>query len=90
MLGRKEIGIHVVIEPDLPEIDQAFGEFLAQVKEPCLVKKVAATTEQSKIETVFPAIARYVRGYGYIEIGDQESFGFVVRAIGYGGLGLRG
>jgi hypothetical protein len=33
-----------------------------------------------------PAIARYVRGYGFIEIGDQESFGFVVRAQGYGGL----
>ena len=42
--------------------------------------------EQAKVETMFPAIARYVRGYGYIEIGDQESFGFVVRAIGYGGL----
>ena len=27
-----------------------------------------------------------MRGYGYIEIGDQESFGFVVRAIGYGGV----
>ena len=35
---------------------------------------------------MFPAIARYVDGYGYIEIGDQESFGFVVRAIGYGGV----
>ena len=35
---------------------------------------------------MFPAIARYVRGYGYVEIGDQEGFGFVVRAIGYGGL----
>ena len=34
---------------------------------------------------MFPAIARYLNGYGYIEIGDQESFGFVVRAIGYGG-----
>lgn len=34
---------------------------------------------------MFPAIARYVRGYGYIEIGDQDNFGFVVRAIGYGG-----
>jgi hypothetical protein len=33
-----------------------------------------------------PAIAKYVRGYGYVEIGDQESFGFVVRALGYGGL----
>jgi hypothetical protein len=25
-------------------------------------------------------------GYGHIEIGDQESFGFVVRALDYGGL----
>ena len=35
---------------------------------------------------MFPAIARYVDGCGYIEIGDQESFGFVARAIGYGGM----
>jgi hypothetical protein len=82
----KEIGIHVVIKPDLPKIDEAFGEFLAQVKETRSVKKVKATAEQSKIETMFPAIATYVQGYGYVEIGDQESFGFVVRAIGYGGL----
>ena len=33
-----------------------------------------------------PAIAKYVRGYGYVEIRDQKSFGFVVRALGYGGL----
>jgi len=44
------------------------------------------TKEQMKVESIFPAIAKYVRGYGYVEIGDQESFGFVVRALGYGGL----
>ena len=44
------------------------------------------TKEQMKVESIFPAIAKYVRGYGYVEIGDQESFGFVVRAMGYGGL----
>jgi hypothetical protein len=44
------------------------------------------TKEQAKVELMFPAIAKYVSGYGYIEIGDQESFGFVVRAMGYGGL----
>jgi hypothetical protein len=48
--------------------------------------KAKPTADQAKVEKLFPAIARYVRGYGYIEIGDQESFGFVVRAIGYGGL----
>ena len=47
---------------------------------------VKPTEEQAKVEAMFPAIARYVQGYGYVEIGDQESFGFVVRALGYGGL----
>ena len=47
---------------------------------------VKPSDEQMKVEAMFPAIARYVLGYGYIEIGDQEGFGFVVRAMGYGGL----
>lgn len=29
---------------------------------------------------------RWLSGYGHIEIGDQEGFGFVVRAIDYGGV----
>ena len=37
------------------------------------------------MEELFPAIARWVRD-GHIEIGDQESFGFVVRALDYGGM----
>ena len=53
------------------------------------------TKEQMKVESIFPAVAKYVRGYGYVEIGDQESFGFVVRALGSdllirGPGGLRG
>jgi hypothetical protein len=35
---------------------------------------------------MFPAVAQWVRGYGHIEIGDQDSFGFTVRALDYGGL----
>src|SRR5271166_6708222 len=37
-------------------------------------------------ESILPAIAKQVTGWAYVEIGDQESFGFVVRALGYGGL----
>ena len=47
---------------------------------------VKPSPKQGNVESMFPAIARYVRGYGYAEIGDQESFGFVVRASGYGGV----
>jgi hypothetical protein len=79
----KEIGIDVVIKTELPKVDEGFGEFLAQVKRTHSIK---ATAQKAKVEKLFPAIAAYVRGYGYVEIGDQESFGFVVRAIGYGGV----
>ena len=33
-----------------------------------------------------PRHRQWVRGYGHVEIGDQEMFGFVVRALDYGGL----
>jgi hypothetical protein len=47
---------------------------------------VKPTVEQQSVEQLFPAIAQWVRGYGHIEIGDQEMFGFVARALDYGGL----
>ena len=47
---------------------------------------VRPTAEQQGVEKLFPAIAQWVRGYGHIEIGDQEMFGFVARALDYGNL----
>jgi hypothetical protein len=47
---------------------------------------VKPTAEQQSVEKLFPAIAQWVRGYGHIEVGDQEMFGFVTRALDYGGL----
>ena len=82
----KELGIEVVIKSDLPKVEEAFGDFLAPAKEPRSANTIKATAEQVNVEKLFPAIARYVRGHGYVEIGDQESFGFVVKAIGYGGV----
>jgi hypothetical protein len=35
---------------------------------------------------LFPAVARYVQGYRHIEVGDLEMYGFVARALDYGGL----
>jgi hypothetical protein len=45
---------------------------------------VRPTAEQASVEKLFPAIAQWVRD-GHIEIGDQEGFGFIVRALDYGG-----
>ena len=47
---------------------------------------VKLTEAQIAVEELFPATAKWVQGYGHVEIGDQESFGFIVRAIDYGGV----
>jgi hypothetical protein len=81
----EDLGIEFVIKTDLPKVEEAFGEFLAQVKAARSVGTAKATAERAKVEKLFPAIAKWVQGYNHIEIGDEEGFGFVVRAIGYGG-----
>ena len=81
----KELGIEVVIKTVLPTVDEAFDEFLAVVKEVRSVGKVKASAKQAEVEKLFPAITRWVDGYGHIEIGDQDGFGFIVRALDYGG-----
>ena len=46
----------------------------------------APAPNKTMVEATFPAVAQWVCGYGHIEIGDQDSFGFTVRALDYGGL----
>jgi hypothetical protein len=83
-----EIGVRVdvLVGQSLPGIEEAYGAHLRRLRDQNKAGMVEPTSAQSKVEAMFPAIARYVKGCGYIEIGDQESFGFVVRAIGYGGM----
>jgi len=82
----KELGVEVTVEQKLPGIEKAYRDHLRRLREEQKAGMVKPSPEQAKVETMFPAVARYVKGYGYVEIGDQEDFGFVVRAIGYGGL----
>jgi hypothetical protein len=50
------------------------------------VGMVKPTAEQRSVETLFPAVAQWVWGYGHIEIGDQEMFGYISRAVDDGGV----
>ena len=43
-------------------------------------------TQDTLLAAMFPTIANWVRRGGWIEIGEQEQFGFVVRALDAGGL----
>lgn len=81
-----ELGIEVSVQRELPKVKAAYEDHLRQMREAHRAKMVRPTGVQAAVEQAFPAIAKWVRGYGHIEIGEQESFGFVVRALDYGGL----
>ena len=49
-------------------------------------KKAVEYQPTSDIEEQFPAVAKWVRSYGWIEVGSEQTFGFVVRALDDGGL----
>jgi hypothetical protein len=81
-----ELGIEVVTKNELPKVVSAYDEYLRQLRAARSSRAVKPTPDQTQVETLFPAVAKWVSGYGHIEIGDQEGFGFVVRAIDYGGV----
>lgn len=81
-----ELGIEVSVRQELPKVKEAYQDYLRQMREARRAKMVRPTEKRASVEKLFPAIAKWVQGYGRIEIGDQEGFGFVVRALNYGGL----
>lgn len=82
----EELGVAVSIEKKLPKLAKTLPAILEELRMIERAKMKRPDAEQAKVETTFPSIARYVRGSGFIEIGDQDGFGFVVRAIGYGSV----
>jgi hypothetical protein len=81
-----ELGIKVAVHRELPKVQQAYQGYLRQQREVHRRGMVKPTAEQQSVEQIFPAVARWVRSYGHIEIGDQGIFGFVAGALDYGGL----
>lgn len=75
-----QLGIKVIAAPRLAKWDKAFKDEARQAA------AIGAVAAQSKLEETYPTVSRFVRGQGWIEIGDQEGFGFIVRALDYGGL----
>jgi hypothetical protein len=82
----EELGIKVAVHRELPKVQRSYQGYLRQQREAHRRGMVKPTAEQQSVEQMFPAIAQWVRGYGHIEIGEQEMFGFVARALDYGNL----
>jgi hypothetical protein len=79
------VGVEVSVKQGLPAIEAAYDEHLRRMREEHRVGMVEPSAEQVKAAALFPAIDRWVRHHGYVEIGVQELFGFVARALHEGG-----
>ena len=82
----EELGIGVSVKQELPKINEAYRGYLRRQRDAHRVGMVKPTAEQQGVEKLFPAIAQWVRGYGHVEIGDQEMFGYISRALDDGGV----
>ncbi len=80
-----EIGIATSIHDELPKVEEVHEDFLRQMRKRSPGPIIMLLPGSAHVEEQFPAIAQWVQD-GHIEIGDQEGFGFVVRALDYGGL----
>jgi hypothetical protein len=82
----KQLGVEVSVQNELSHIDPVYEDFLRQMRRARPNPLILRTPSPTDVEKSFPTIAKWVRGYDHIEIGDQEGFGFIVRAIDYGGV----
>lgn len=82
----KELGVEVSIQNDLPAVEEVYLDFLRQMRRSRSTPLILTKTGPTDVAQAFPAVAKWVQGYGHIEIGDQVGFGFIVRAIDYGGV----
>lgn len=81
-----DLGIEIVTANELTAVVEAYDAYFRRLRAARSAGAVKPTAAQTRVETVFPAVARWVGGYGHIEIGEQDGFGFVVRAVDAGGV----
>jgi len=81
-----DLGIETSIHDELPKVEEVYEDFLREMRKASPGPIFMVSPGRGHIAKQFPAVAKFVKGYGHIEVGDQEGFGFLVRALDSGGL----
>ena len=82
----KPLKIEVETQEELPLWDDAAAEYVRKLKATLVGRDVPILTVQQELDEAFPAVARWIKALGRIEIGVEEGQGFVVRALAPEGL----
>jgi hypothetical protein len=81
-----ELGIATSVHEELPKVEEVYEDFLRQMRKASPGPIIMVSPGRGHLAEQFPAVARWVEGYGRIEVGQHEGAGFVVRALDSGGL----
>jgi hypothetical protein len=82
----KQLKIEVETREGLPLWDDAAAEYARKLKATLVGRDVPIITVPQDFDEAFPAVARWVKALGRIEIGVEEGRGFVARALAPEGL----
>jgi hypothetical protein len=82
----QELGIEVLTNDLLPAWSEAAKDSGIEHARQMRSFRSPTITQDTLLAAMFPTIAKWVRHGGWIEIGEQEQSGFVVRAFDAGGL----
>ena len=81
-----DLGIATSIHDELPKVEEVYEDFLRQMRKASPGPIIMVSPGRGHLAEQFPAVARWVQGYGHIEVGQHKGAGFVVRALDSGGL----
>jgi hypothetical protein len=82
----RELGIEVAVTECLPQWDDVVADFVRHMTTHQSERERKPGNKQPDIERAFPALAKWVREHGWIEVGMQEYQGFAAKALDEGGL----
>ena len=82
----KQLKIEVETQEELPLWDDAAAEYVRKLKATLVGRDVPILTVSQDADEAYPAVARWVKALGRIEIGVEEGRGFVARALAPEGL----
>jgi len=77
-----ELGIEVEAAKRLKSYQSAMQEFRNELRK----DQPTAEAPSGDMDNLYPTVAQWVKGCGWIEIGDQEGLGFTVKALDLGGV----
>jgi hypothetical protein len=85
-----QLKIEVETQEELPLWDDAAAEYVRKLKATLVGRDVPIITVPQEFDEAFPAVVRWVKTQGRIEIGVEGGQGFVVRALDGDGVEFEG